>query len=182
MKHIIWKTYLNVIKEEKWLNEMAAKGLALSDYSWCRYVFEDAPKGEYIYHIELLEHSITHPESQKYIEFLEDTGVEFVASYMRWVYFRKKAADGAFDLYTDIDTRIKHYKRIHTLWSSLMTLDFIVGFSNLAMGIWRIIEGDVQPNLFMSLPLILMGCIFFAADTPIRSKLKALRKEKTIRE
>ena len=28
-------------KEEKWLNEMSAKGLALVDYTWFRYAFEE---------------------------------------------------------------------------------------------------------------------------------------------
>ena len=29
MKHIIWKPYWNYEKEEKWLNDMSAKGLAM---------------------------------------------------------------------------------------------------------------------------------------------------------
>jgi hypothetical protein len=61
MKHIVWKAYWNFEKEEKYLNEMSSKGLALTDYSWCRYVFEEAPRGEWVYRIELLENYPTHP-------------------------------------------------------------------------------------------------------------------------
>ena len=117
MKHIVWKAYYDYEKEEQYLNEMSAKGLALKGYSWCRYVFEDSPRGEYIYRLQLLEHAINHPESQTYIKFMEETGAEFVASYMKWVYFRKKSVDGAFNIYSDIDSKIKHYKRIRTLFS-----------------------------------------------------------------
>ena len=46
-------------KEEKWLNEMSAKGLALVDYSWCRYSFEENEPGEYTNKIQLLEHRPT---------------------------------------------------------------------------------------------------------------------------
>ena len=97
MKYVIHKAIWNYEKEEQWLNEMSAKGLAFTDYSWCRYVFTDAPAGQYIYRIELLENMPTHPESQSYLRFLEESGVEFVSSYMRWVYLRKPASDGAFD-------------------------------------------------------------------------------------
>ena len=104
MKHIVRKAYWDFEKEEAWLNEMSARGMAMTDYSWCRYVFEDAPNRQYIYRIELLENMPTHPESIAYLRFLEESGVEYVASYMRWVYLRKPAADGPFDIYTDIDS------------------------------------------------------------------------------
>ena len=54
-------------KEEKWLNEMAAKGLALVDYSIFRYSFEPCEPGEYTFKIQLLEHNPNHPESEQYI-------------------------------------------------------------------------------------------------------------------
>ncbi len=41
MKHIIHKWFWawDFDKEEKWLNEMSAKGLNLTGVSFCRYVF-----------------------------------------------------------------------------------------------------------------------------------------------
>lgn len=47
MNHIVRKAFFDYEKEEKYLNEMSAKGLALTDYTQFRYVFQDAPKGEY---------------------------------------------------------------------------------------------------------------------------------------
>jgi len=57
----VWKAFLDYEKEEKWLNEMVAKGFAMTAYSWCHYTFENCVPGEYIYRIELLEHSVNHP-------------------------------------------------------------------------------------------------------------------------
>ena len=57
-------------------------------------------------------------ERVAYIKFLEENGVEYVASYMWWVFFRKKSSEGPFDIYSDIESRIKHYKRINILWIS----------------------------------------------------------------
>jgi len=48
MKHIVRKAYWDYEKEEKWLNAMSAKGMALTDYSWCRYVFTETPCNEFI--------------------------------------------------------------------------------------------------------------------------------------
>lgn len=91
---------------------------------------EDAPRGEYVYRIELLEKPVKHPESQNYITFMEETGVEMVASYDRWVYFRKKAVSGGFNIYSDIESKIKHYKRIRKLFLLLLVFNLVAGLIN----------------------------------------------------
>jgi Protein of unknown function (DUF2812). len=135
MKHVIRKAYWNYEKEEKWLNALAAKGLALTDYSWFRYVFGETAPGEYVYRIELLDQLATHPESRRYIAFVEDTGAECVATYLRWVYFRKKAAEGPFELFSDNTSRIAHYRRIRAFWLAFAALEFAAFSFNLAVGL-----------------------------------------------
>ena len=58
MRKVIKKVFMawEYEKEEKWLNEMASKGLALVDYSIFRYSFEPCEPGEYSFKIQLLEH------------------------------------------------------------------------------------------------------------------------------
>ena len=111
-------------KEEKWLNEMAAKGLSLINVGFCRYDFIETNPGEYIIRLEMLDNFPNNPESQKYIQFIEDTGAEHIGTLFRWTYFRKKTEDSPFDLYNDIDSRIKHLKRI--IW-----IPVLFGFINL---------------------------------------------------
>ena len=123
MKKHVWKLYMNYEKEEAWLNTMSAKGLAFTDYFLFRYTFEDSEPGEYIYRIELLENLPGHPESRKYLNFMAENGIEQISSWNRWVYFRKRAADGPFDIYSDIDSRIAHYKRIATLFFIVMIIE-----------------------------------------------------------
>lgn len=133
MRHIVHKAFWawNFDKEEKWLNDMAAKGLCLASVGWCRYDFEDCLPGEYAIRFELLEHVPSHPESRKYIAFIEDTGAEHIGSVQRWVYFRKKTADGPFDLYSDSASRIKHLNRILTLVGVLGAVNLYIGCYNL---------------------------------------------------
>ncbi len=120
-------------KEEAWLNEMAAKGLGLVSVGFARYEFEDCIPGEYSFRIELLEQFPDHPVSRKYIEFIEETGAEQVGSIMKWVYFRKKTADGPFDLFSDNQSRIKHLQRIILLLFIVAIVNIISGCYNLLL-------------------------------------------------
>lgn len=92
-------------KEEQWLNEMAAKGLALVSAGYATYQFEDSAPGEYTVRLELLKELPEHPESQRYIQFVEETGAEYLGKCLRWVYFRRRTDRGAFDLFSDLDSR-----------------------------------------------------------------------------
>ncbi|NCC68815.1 MAG: DUF2812 domain-containing protein, partial [Clostridia bacterium] len=65
-------------KEERWLNEMAARGLALLSVGYSRYTFEESEKGEYAVRLELLDELPSHPQSERYIHFIEDTGAEYI--------------------------------------------------------------------------------------------------------
>ncbi|MFZ2538968.1 MAG: DUF2812 domain-containing protein [Oscillospiraceae bacterium] len=181
MKYIVHKPYFNYEKEEKWLNEMSAKGMALTDYSWCRYVFEDAPNNEFTYRLELLENFPSHAQSIAYLKFLEENDVKFVASYMRWIYLRKKSADGEFDIYSDIDSKIKHYKRILTLWYPIMLLEFVIGFNNLSIGTLHFGELNYV-NVFLGGLCVAFGIFILGISIPINKKIKKLKKEKEIRE
>ena len=186
MKSVIRKAYFNYENEEKWLNEMSAKGFALTDYSWCRYVFTDCEPGEYIYRLELLENLPSHPESMKYIRFMEENDVEFVASYSRWVYFRKKASNGAFDIYSDTDSKIKHYNRINRLFLSVALITFVCCVINFILPIIHFLQGQIYPintlNIFAGTLngtlFIILGCV----SHPVRIKIKKLKQQKKIME
>ena len=123
-------------KEEKWLDEMSAQGWALDKVGWCRYEFVQCEPGEYITRLEMLEEHVDAAKSREYIDFVESTGAEYIGHVLKWVYFRKKAADGSFDLYSDVDSRIKHLQRIITLLAIFLCLNAfnMVNMVNLASG------------------------------------------------
>ena len=187
MKYVVMKAFWDYEKEEKWLNDMSAKGMMLTDISWCRYVFTDGHNSEYTYRIELLEHAPTHPESISYIKFMEQSGIECVATYMRWAYFRRKSSDGEFDIYTDIDSKIKHFKRINLFWMTLMFLEFFAGILNIVVGIVNMnldknLGGFTGGNVILGSGLLILGLAFWKLGSPIRKKLKRLEQEKKIME
>ncbi|HAS74881.1 MAG TPA: hypothetical protein DCS67_12120 [Clostridiales bacterium UBA8960] len=186
MKHIIWRAMYDFEKEERWLNEMSAKGLSLSDYSWCRYVFEEKPNTQYIYRIELLENLPKHPESSAYLRFLEENGIECAAMYWRWVYLRKNAADGPFEIYSDNASQLKYYQRLLVFFNMLMGIEFGAGLTNLAMPMIHLFEGGrngfPMMNLIIGILATGFGIIFFKIGQPIRKRIKKLKNEQLVME
>lgn len=180
MRHIVWKFWKawDFDREEKWLNEMSAKGLALAGVSFCRYEFEECSPGAYTYRLELLQENIRHPESQQYIRFVEDMGARHVGTYARWVYFAMPAAEGPFELHSDSESKIKHLNRILALLIPAAVLCAATGVQNLLMlfsgdGIWGNAIGFA--NLFIAL--------WAGSGTrKIRKKRNALKKEQQIFE
>ncbi|MCK9343316.1 MAG: DUF2812 domain-containing protein [Massilibacteroides sp.] len=184
MKHTVWRWISDYEKEEKWLNEMAAKGLSLYSFFYGKYTFEETEPGKYIYQIELLENLPKAPESVVYLRFLEDTGVVCVASVLRWVYLRKEAASGPFELYTDIDSKIKRLSTVKNLWFTLVWIEFIIAAVNLATVIyaWITIHQMLWTNIGCAVFLVIMGLLLLWLGLKPARKIKSLRREQLICE
>lgn len=139
-------------KEEKWLNQMAGRGLALTGVGFCRYEFEDCAPGEYQICIEFLEND--RLQNEQYITFLEDTGVQHVTTFNRWAYFRKKTADGTFRLFSDYPSRIRYLNR-------LIRFIALIGIINLYFGCYNLfLYFCSKPNSPISL-LGIVNCLIF---------------------
>lgn len=134
MLHKVIKLYADYEKEEQWLNKMVSKGYALSKYNFITYHFERCNPGDYTYRIQFLDQLPSHPESKEYIEFVKELGVEYVDSYFRWVYFRKKTELGPFEIHSDRESRIKHYKSIMSLQGVIVLMNVSLSFSNVSFG------------------------------------------------
>lgn len=164
-------------KEEKWLNEMSAKGLCLVAVSFCRYEFEECLPGEYQFRLEMLEHLPSHPESVKYIEFVESTGAEHIGSYQRWVYFRKKTADAPFDLFSDNASRIKQLSRIITLLIPIDILNLYIGAYNIFIA--RTLN---SPFNYAGVINLILGILLLVGILRLGKKRKLLKKDQQIFE
>ena len=125
-RRTFWKWYWvwEFEKEEDWLNEMALNGWALDSVGFCTYHFMRCEPGEYAVRLEM------HPWDQTYVEFMEETGAEYVGRMLAWIYFRKKTADGAFDMFSDIDSRIRHLDRIGKVLLAVGMMNLVIGILN----------------------------------------------------
>lgn len=152
-------------KEEIWLNQMAQSGWVLDGVGFCKYHFVQCEPGEYTVRLEM------HEADDEYMNFMAETGAEFVGRMVQWVYFRKKAEMGAFDIFSDIDSRIGHLKKIGNMLS-------IVAAGNLLIGI------GANANSAVPLGLINLACAALLAYAlgRIHGKKEALEKERQIHE
>ena len=174
----IVKPYINYISEEKWLNSMSQKGLHMVNYTFLCYTFKEGIPGEYIYRIELLKELPTHPESAAYLRFMEESGVEVVATYLRWVYFRKKASEGTFEIYTDRKGKIGHARRVIGFSAALFALNFGVACWNLGIGLS--LKGTF--NAYLSAVNFLVAALLLTIIIAQCRIIGKLKKEEGIQE
>ncbi len=160
-------------KEEKWLNVMAAKGLALVAVGFTKYTFEERTPGEYNIRLELLEFLPSHPESEHYIEFLEETGAEYLGSVLRWVYFRKKTDNGDFNLFSDNSSRIKHLNRLLLLLGILGLAQLTIAIAN----IMAYVNLGAVANFTMGILCFILGLFIGYGYLRINRKKVKLKKE-----
>ena len=120
-------------EEEQWIAALAEQGLALKAVGFCRYDFEECAPGEYAVRLQRLAKPVQKPESQEYITFVEETGAEYIGTVNQWVYFRKRTAEGPFELFSDAASRIRQLDGLLCFLLPLAVLNLFIGLQNLVM-------------------------------------------------
>lgn len=110
-------------KETEWVNQQAAEGYALTGFFLGFYIFEKSEPGEYSYQVDFTKGFFHVPRD--YREFMEEAGVEIVSAWGPWVFLRKKAEDGPFELYTDAESTYEHYFRIRSMLKAVTVVELI---------------------------------------------------------
>lgn len=121
-----FKLYYDKDEEEAWLKKMCLNGWAFKKFFLGFYTFKECEPGEYNYQIDLLDS--WNGEKRDYVAFMEDTGVEVICQWSRWVYLQKKASDGPFEMYTDFESKITHFNKIKNFFTVALLLEIICLF------------------------------------------------------
>lgn len=130
MKKVKFRFYLDFEKEEKWINEMVQSGWHLEKFFLGRFTFTKGEPGDSIYRNEFIT-GMSVLEKKEYFEFLKDSGITIVHESGGWVYMKKAAAEGPFEIYTDTKSKIDYYKRI-------LNIFLVLFFVNLSLGIMNV--------------------------------------------
>jgi hypothetical protein len=174
-RHMFKNFFINIEKEEAWLNHMCKKGLVLQEISDGYYVFETSTPSKYIYRIEFLKQEVFQKEKDEYIALMKELNVEQVASIKRWHYFRRDASLGEFNMYSDIDSQIEHYQRINFIW---YILAFIFIFSGLSqVFLFRNIHTF---EMILNTAFFIIGMSFLSLGFPLTKKIYGLKKKKNL--
>lgn len=151
-------------KEERWLNEMAMNGQRLVGVGFCRYTFEACEPGEYTVRLEM------HDPDDAYLSFMEETGAEYIGRMAQWIYFCRGAELGPFDIFSDIDSRIKHLDKIGKMLLA-------IGFANLCIGLANSFNG-----MHLGWINLLCATLLMYALGRIHGKKEALERDRMLHE
>lgn len=155
-------------KEEEWLENMACNGWVLDGVGFCTYHFIKTEPGEYSVRLQYLPIA---EENTDYTNLLEESGAERVGRMVQWVYYRKKTADGPFQLFSDLDSRITHLDKIAKLM-------LIVAVANLLIGV----VNSHNPSISLGWINLLVASLVTYGVGRIHGKKEALEKERLFRE
>ncbi|QCR32633.1 DUF2812 domain-containing protein [Lysinibacillus sp. SGAir0095] len=124
------RLFFDYEKEEKWVNHMAEKGWHLTTFGIGYYAFKKGDPGEYIYRNEMIYELGSKDDRKEYIDFLQLSGIELVKVVFNWAYFRKKASEGPFELYSDTSSKLAYLNRVFYLFSSVFFINVLIGIVN----------------------------------------------------
>ena len=182
MKHVYWKmfTVAQYEQEEAWLNSMSEAGLQLAEVQLFRYVFTEGMPNEYAYRLDLLNDRPGSAKGLAYIGFLRDMGIECVATLLNWAYLRKKQDGAPFELYSDRDSKLKHFERISSLCRLAIVLNTVAFFANMIACTLQAI--DYAPAFSLVNASVACICLLLAVSVllysrPLRKQIYKLRRE-----
>lgn len=90
---------------ERYLNEMSREGWQCCEIVRDELRFVRGEQDEYTYRVQYFYES-RDGEKDDYLRTLGETGAALVGEYGEVLILRKKTADGAFELYSDLDSKI----------------------------------------------------------------------------
>ena len=151
-------------KEERWLNQMAAQGWALAEVGFCTYTFERCEPGAYIIRLQMKQ---SDPD---YVAFLEELGAEYIGRVVQWIYVRRRAEEGSFELFSDIASRLEYLQ-----WIARMLL--AGGMMNLVIGVVNAFNASPIGAVNVALATLLMYGL-----GRIHGKIEALELERELHE
>lgn len=166
-----FRLYFDKDTEQDWIMEMSNQGWAFQDFFLGVYTFKPSEPGEYIYQIDLLDDGVG--AKKDFSEFMEDSGVEVVAQWYRWVYLRKRSVDGPFEMYTDIESKIKQYERMKRFFSVVLILEFIIFILEFMAAI------NTRRIIFMIFTILIGLFVFILLSNVLKcnKKIKELQSE-----
>lgn len=127
-----FRLYYDKDKGTEWLNQMAEEGYAMTRFFMGFWWFEKVEEGKYTYQVDLADS--TFGVSNDYREFMKEMDIDIIQTWGPWVYLRKQKADGEFELYTDVESQIKHYTKIRNMFKAITIIELICAFVEVICG------------------------------------------------
>ncbi|MHC1682679.1 MAG: DUF2812 domain-containing protein [Clostridiaceae bacterium] len=146
-----FNVFVNLTKEEKWLNEMANQGWELRGKQ-TRYEFLKVSPNNTIIKIDYRNFK-SKDDFQNYITFFEDCGWKLIAGTRTSgkQYFKRIDDRAGDDIFSDVSSKADRYKKLSNMWLSWAVF-YIPIFIALVMTKVVDIAGIINPKLLYLTP------------------------------
>lgn len=172
-KMVRFRWCYNTDKETEWLNRMAGQGWAMTGFCLGFYRFERCEPGEYIYQIDETEKFFG--VSEDYRQFMEEMGAEIICTWGFSVVLRKKAGEGPFELYTDVESTIEHYSKALNVFATAEAIEAACVLSGIFCAVKRY-------NTFGWVIALAAGLFFLTFQGQTARLKKKVKELKSLRE
>jgi hypothetical protein len=114
--------FVDLDKEERWLNELAGQGHLLSGKLGISYRFESGEPGSAVFRIDYRMFKRA-ADFEDYRMLFEDSGWQHIKGTKSSgaQYFRKRTTDLNEDIFSDADSKAGRFKRLSEMWQSIAT-------------------------------------------------------------
>jgi hypothetical protein len=155
------------------LNEEANKGNAFRKFFLGFYFFEKSEEGKYIYDIDLLS---SCKDFANFRKFMNDSNVEVLNRWYRWVYVRKVNDSKGFELYSDVDSKIEHYHKIMKLFKAAFIIEVVCLFVEIFIPLINK-RMEIMNFIFISIIAFFAICLY-GAYTKMSAKAGFYKQQK----
>ncbi len=171
---------------ERYLNKMSHKGWQCCEIVRDELRFVRGEQDEYTYRVQYFYES-RDGEKDDYLRTLGETGATLVGEYGEALILRKKTADGAFELYSDLDSKIAalEKRRSHSRNMMLGALVLVLLRGNYAYkaisqyGFSNWLDTQLDSPVYMVLTILIVAGLLAGG---IASMISVRREGKKIEE
>ena len=171
---------------ERYLNEMAHEGWQCCEIVRNELRFVRGEQDEYTYRVQYFYES-RDGEKDDYLRTLGETGAALVGEYGEALILRKKTVDGAFELYSDLDSKIaaleKRRSHARNMMLGALVLVLLRGnyaykaISQYGFSIW--LDTQLDSPVYMVLTILIVAGLLAGG---IASMISVRREGKKIEE
>lgn len=126
-----WKFFVIIDKEVDWLNQMSKNGYNLIKRQGFIYYFQQQPTDKYQYQIEFIGLNQSIVETQNYLNFLTDSGIDVVFKFGLLLYLKRNSSDTDFIIYSSSKDLIRQYIKVIALYFLVLIISFLIVLKNL---------------------------------------------------
>ncbi len=167
-----YRLYYDKEKEITWLNQMCDRGYAMTSFKLGLYDFEKCEPGEYRYQIDMLPEQ--GADAERFKEFMQESDVEVVDTWVAWVYLRRKESAGDFVLYSDPMDVVQQYRRIQKFFALFFVIELAIGSLNILISIANSSYSNRWAGLLCVAVSLIFGVMVHRCQKKIKEYLQKL--------